>query len=139
MAGVSPAGFARSRFNPWPTPAVPVIDLVSAVRAGAADGDETPRVLAATAGFSMLAGEAAIGVRVAARVGSECDRASGVRLGLSPTRARLVFAAATCVAVLADGARAAGWLRGAPVSAAGCRAIVDSEGRGASLRPLTDA
>jgi hypothetical protein len=130
IAGVSPAGLARCRFKPWPTPALPVTALAIAVRAGAASGDDTPRVLASMPGLSTFCGEAATGARVAARVASRFGGASGVMLGGSAARARAVLAAAICVAVLADGARAGFWLSGAAELAVACRATVARDGRG---------
>jgi hypothetical protein len=78
-----------------------VIALVTAVRAGAASGEATPRVLAATAGLSTGRGDAVKDLRVIVRVAVERVGLSGVTLGIASELARLVRAAATCVAVLA--------------------------------------
>jgi hypothetical protein len=133
IAGLSAAGFARSRFRPLPTPAVPVTALDKAVRAGSAAGLPTPRVDWAIAGLSTFVGEAETADFSEVREGVVAGAASGLILGSVLELARCVVICAICVAVLADWVLSARWLRSALGFDVFWRATVADDGRGCSL------
>ena len=94
-ATVSGAGVLRSRFVDCPTPAVPLNALVSALRAGSAEGLLVVRPDSAAAGAAIATGEAARSAERIVRVGEFVGRDVGVMVGVSEAVARLEGARAS--------------------------------------------
>ena len=95
-AMLSGAGALRSKFAERPLPAVPPNALVSAVRAGSADGLLVFRAEEAAAGAAIAVGEAAMAAVLVERAGEFVGRDVGLIVGVSAEVALVVGALANC-------------------------------------------